>query len=133
MNKLGISLLCASAMCVTAAVLAEPLHPVYLAKYGGTYAENCDDAYGERLAILEDRLTFTDGELESVAKDILPSLSYWGRMPPEGFEIALLAGEAPGTSLMFLIYYDDEGLFILLDGRADDPSNDETRFRKCES
>ncbi len=133
MYKLGAICSLIGAIGVTPAVLADPLAPVYLEKYGGTYAKNCDDAHGERVSVLEERLTFTDGEVESVAEDILPSLSYWGRMPPEDFEIALLAGDAPDTSLMFLVYRDDEGLFILFDGRPDDPSNDGARFRKCES
>ena len=133
MYKLVAICILIGATGVTPAVLAETLPPVYLEKYGGTYAKNCADAQGERVSILEDRLTFTDGEVESVAKDILPSLSYWGRMPPDGFEIALLAGDTPDTSLMFLVYHDDEGLFILFDGRPDDPSNDGAKFRKCES
>ena len=72
--------------------LAEPLHPVYLESYGGTYSTNCDNAETVRLTILVDRLVLTDGDDEVVAEDILTNASYWGRMPPEGFEIALIAG-----------------------------------------
>lgn len=133
MYKLGAICILIGAISVTPAVLAEPLPPVYLEKYGGTYAKDCEDAQSERVSIFEDRLTSTDGEVESVAEDILPSLFYWGRMPPEGFEIALLAGDSPATSLMFLVYSDDDGLFILFDGRPGDPSNADAQYRKCES
>ena len=132
MLKLGAISILIGAIGIAPVVLADPLQPVYLEKYGGTYARNCADPQGERVSVLEDRLTYADGEAEKVAEDILPNLSYWGRMTPDDFEIALLAGETPDTSLLFLVYRDDEGFFILFDGQPDDPSNDGARFRKCD-
>lgn len=131
--KLFATSMLIGAIGATPAVVADPLPSVYLERYGGTYALDCEDAHGERVSVQEDRLTLNDGDVELVAEDILTNLSYWGRMPPEDFEIAMLAGDTPDTSLMFLVYRDADGLFILFDGRPDDPSNQDAQYRKCES
>ena len=118
----------AATLCSAIPVLAEPLHPVYLEKYGGTYSTNCDDAEADRLSILVDRLVFTSGDDEVVAEDILTNVSYWGRMAPEGFELALIAG-FKASGLVFLIHSDEQGTYILFE--EDTSSEDETRYYKC--
>lgn len=122
--------LLAATLCSTTPILAEPLHEVYLEKYGGTYSTNCDDAEADRLAILADRLVFTSGDEEVIAEDILTNVSYWGRMAPEGFELALLAGLDPENSLTFLVHSNEQGPYILLESHP--TSDDETRYYKCE-
>jgi len=118
-------------LCSTTPVLAEPLHPVYLEKYGGTYSTDCDNKQADRLTVLAEKLVFTSGDNDVVAEDILSNVSYWGRMTPDGWEIALLAGLDPANSLTFLIYSDEQGIYVVLE---EFPRPDaETRYYKCES
>jgi hypothetical protein len=129
----------AGAMCATIAVWAEPLDPVYLERYGGTYSTNCDDVQGERLSVFEDRLLLANGDREWVAEDILSDVYYWGRMPPDNFEIALMAGSEPDTTLVFLVHSGKQRLYILLEEHPDRTTNtgadsgEENRYFKCES
>ena len=127
LNRITAALLTAT-LCSSIQVLADPLHPVYLEKYGGTYSTDCDDAQANRLSILADKLVFTGSSDEVVAEDILANVSYWGRMPPEGWEIALMAG-LKADSLMFLIYSDEQGIYILLED--DTKFDEEARYYKC--
>ena len=130
MLKRIVGALLSATLCSTTSVLAEPLHPVYLEKYGGTYSTDCNDTEANRLTVSADQLVFTSADDEVVAEDILTNLSYWGRMPPDGWEIALLAGLNPDTSLMFLIYSDEQGMYILFEEQNN--YGDETRYDKCE-
>lgn len=122
--------LIAATLCSAMPILADPLPAVYLERFSGTYSTDCDDMQADRLTILVDKLIFTSGDDELVAKDILTNMSYWGRMPPDGFEIALLAGFEADTSLVFLIHSDEQGIYILLE--EDTTSDDEARYYKCE-
>ena len=138
MFKLRAIGLFTSAMCAATAAWAEPLDPVYFERYGGTYSTDCDDAQAERLTVFEDRLVFADGDRELVAEDVLANAFFWGRMPPEGFEIALIGGLKPESSLSFLLNSDEQGLYILLEWHPDGTENtdadtgDEIRYYKCE-
>ena len=127
LNRITAALLTAT-VCSSIQVLADPLHTVYLEKYGGTYSTDCDDAQANRLSILADKLVFTSSDDEVVAEDILTNVSYWGRMPPEGFELAMIAG-FKANGLVFLIHSDEHGFYILLE--EDTTSDEETRYYKC--
>jgi len=123
-RKLGAIFVLAGAISVTTATLAEPLDPVYMERYGGTYARNCSDAASERVSVHENQLIFTDGKREWVASDMLPNVFYWGRMPPEDFEIALLARNPQAASMIVLIYRDEDGLYLVFEGGAPNTDND---------
>jgi len=124
------TVLLAAAICAAASAWAEPLPPVYVERYAGTYSTDCDDERAARLSIFEDRLVFADTDLELVAEDILTNVSYWGRMPPEGFELALIAG-FKANGLVFLIHRDEQGVYILLE--EDATFDGKSRYYKCES
>ena len=116
---------------------ASPLDPAYLKLYGGTYSANCSDARADRLKVLADRLVFTSGNRELVAKDIEADVSYWGKSPPGNFEIALMGEVSPERGLLFLVYSDKRGLYIQLDGHPDvlkdigHSPEDETQYFLC--
>ncbi len=118
---------------------ADPLSPEYLTRFGGTYSADCSDAKADRLTILADRLIFASGNRELVASDIFADVYFWGRQPPDDFEIALMGELEPDRGLLFLVYSDKQGLYIRLDGHPDvlndigHSPEDVTRYYMCDS
>ena len=125
-----------SALLATCLSQAEPLPDVYLDAYGGTYSMDCGDPNADHVQVHVDRLVFSGQGEEWVGTDILPSLSYWGRNPPPGFEIALLGGEGP-ESVLLQIYADEAGKYILLEGYVEllaengEEHAEEPKFYRC--
>jgi hypothetical protein len=114
-----------------------PLDPETLRLYGGTYAAKCGDARFEHLQILADSLVIVRGDRQVVAKDIESSISFLGDEPPADFQIALSAEVKPDFGVVFLVYRDQRGEYLVLDGSPKmlqalgHRQGDATRHYKC--
>lgn len=114
-----------------------PLDPETLRLYGGTYAARCGDARFEHLQILADSLVIVRGDRQVVAKDIETSVSYFGNEPPADFQMALTADVKPEFGVVFLVYKDQRGEYLVLDGSPKmlqalgQRQGDTTRHYKC--
>lgn len=139
MQKTGVIGWLALTICMATAAFAEPLPEVYVERFGGMYALDCDDAQSERLTVLADRLILANSEGEWVGEQAMSNASYFGRsLPPEGYQVALIGGDSPSTFLTFVVFRDEKGIFILLEDRppasviAGANSDGAARYRKCE-
>ncbi len=134
MPRLVIALLIA-ALPATGFSQGETLDPVYVEAFGGMYSIDCSDPDADSLEVLADRLIFSGLGEEWVGTGILAARSYWGRNPPPGFEIALMGGNGP-EGLLFEVYIDEAGQYILMDGYKallgdGDESAEEPKFFHC--
>jgi len=113
------------------------LDRAYLEQYGGSYSADCEDDRADRLKVLLYRMVFESKKEELVTEDIEANASYWGDSPPEDFEIAFMGKVKKDRGLLFLVYGDEQGPYIQLDG---DPRilkgighspGEETRYYRC--
>ena len=82
-------------------------------------------------------MVFESKKEELVTEEIEANASYWGDSPPEDFEIAFMGEVKKDRGLLFLVYGDERGPYIQLDG---DPRilkdighspGEKTRYYRC--
>jgi len=126
-----------AAVLLTPFAHSAPLDAETLHRYGGTYAAKCGDPGFERLQILADSLVIVRGDRQVVAKDVESSVSYFGDPPPADFQLALTADVKPDFGVVFLVYKDQRGEYLVLDGSPKmlqalgQRQGDTTRHYKC--
>ena len=124
-----------TALPATALTQEETLDPNFADDVAGTYSLDCADPDADHLMVFIDKLVFSGADEEIVAAGVMSAFSYYGRMPPEGFEVALLGVGGP---LTFEVYSDEQGRYILAEGYPEDfgrgeSSDEEYRFYRCPS
>lgn len=131
----GLCLTCVVAFDADAALL----NAKELSLYGGTYSANCGDPHTQRLLVLADRISVIRGTNELRAGSVETQYSYFGNNPPREFEVALMGQVKPNVGLLFLVYRDKRGRYLVLDGHPQvlralgRRSNDPTRYYACAS
>lgn len=114
------------------------LDPDSFKRWGGTYLSDCANNASPRITVFEEALVFLEGDKRIASSQVQAAFSYFGRSPPEGYEVALLGDISEERQLLAIVHHDDEGYYILLD--ADPKTRDQIspsvlklKYRRCGS
>lgn len=86
-------------------------------QFGGTYRADCGNDASSKITVFENDVVFLNGSKRIAGTKVETSYSYFGNSAPEGFQAALMS-DTPQGQLLALVYEDDKGRYIKLDGDA---------------
>ena len=90
-----------------------------LRQFGGRYAADCANPAAPRLRVGADALLVEQAGQRMTGTNAQSAYSYFGNSaPPKNFQVALLGEVRGGPQLIFMVYADTAGPYILLDGDA---------------
>lgn len=84
---------------------------------GGTYMAECGNNASSKVTVFENDVVFLNGSKRVAGTNVEASYSYFGNSVPEGFLVALTS-DTPQGQLLVLVYQDDKGTYLKLDGDA---------------
>jgi hypothetical protein len=90
--------------------------------YGGTFLSDCGNNASPRVTLFEDAIVFLQGNRRIAASNLQPAASWYGNSPPEGHLMTFLSATPDGKEIMFEVYENEAGRYVLLAGDAIDPS-----------
>jgi hypothetical protein len=140
MTGMPSRLMTAALLCTLAAAPAlarDKLDNQAVARFGGTYAIDCNDKASPRLHVVPDALIVDRGKQRMTASNPTTRYYYFGSHPPKNFRVALLAKVRGEFELRFMVTDEGEGNLIEIQG-ADKvlgtlgPSVVGRSFRRCE-
>ncbi len=122
-------LACATAgmLCAPPAQAEDGIDATALRQFGGRYAIDCTDPAGTQLRVAADALIVEQAGQRMTGRNPVSAYGHFGASaPPKNFQIAL-SGEVRsaarseargGPRLIFLVYADEAGPYIVIDGDA---------------
>lgn len=88
-----------------------------LRQFGGRYAADCANPAGAQLRVGADALLVEQAGQRMTGHKPMSAYSYFGNgAPPKDFQVALIGEVRGGPQLIFMVYADNAGPYILLDG-----------------
>lgn len=134
-RRLIAGLLCAISLAPAAA--REKLENETIAKFGGTYAVDCNNKSSPRLHVVPDALIVDHGKQRMTAQDPMAWYNYLGPSAPKTFKVALQAKVRGEFELLFMVRDEGEGNVIDINGAANvratlGPGVVGQKFRQCE-
>lgn len=84
--------------------------------WGGTYLSDCAKNTSARITVFADALVFIEGNKRVATPGVTPQASFFGNSSPEDFRTALVGEYPDGSQLIALVYEDDKGKYITIDG-----------------
>jgi hypothetical protein len=139
MNRIRLVRLClAAGLLAPVAVPAQQqrLSADELKAYGGSYAVECARLDAPRLIVAADAISVERDGQRLVGRNVTASASYYGRSPPKNFEAAVIGAVRGGGQMMFMVYADNAGRYVLIEAepRVQDalgPALLKARYRSC--
>jgi len=104
-------------LLAVAAPASAALNADAMKQLGGTYMAECGDNASVKVTVFENDVVFLNGSKRIAGTNAEPSYSFFGNSPPEGF-LAAVTSDTPQGQLLALVYEDDKGPYIKLDGDA---------------
>ena len=132
-RRVATCLLAASPVLVQAGIDAPALR-----QFGGRYAVDCANPAVPQLRVTADALLVEQAGQRMTGRKPVSAYSYFGNSaPPKNFQVALLSEVRGGPQLIFMVYADPAGPYILLDGDAKvlaalTKTLTTPRYRRCE-
>lgn len=84
--------------------------------YAGVYSNACSDRSKPMVRFYDDVMTVEQGGKAVTAKPFKVSKNHLGATPPKDFKTAYVGDVKGGDGLVFVIYHNAEGLFVVLEG-----------------
>lgn len=84
--------------------------------YGGTYSSECSNSAAPRLRVVADTLMVEAGTKRMTGRNVQAAYSFFGQSPPPNYQVALLSEVRGGAQLIFIVYRDKSGQYIMLEG-----------------
>jgi hypothetical protein len=109
--------------------------------YGGTYSTDCSNPTAPKLQ-LQETLKVEFNNKRMTGTNLMAAYSYYGQNPPPNHQVTLISDVRGDAQLMFDVYRDKAGLYVLLQG---DPkvetalagvlgkSQTRSKFRDCDA
>ena len=134
-RPLTLGLLCAIAL--TPAAARDKLDNPTIARFGGSYAVDCNDKLSPRLHVVPDALIVDRGKQRMTAHDPIAWYHYLGPKAPKTFKVALQARVRGEFELLFMVSNEGDGNIIDINGAANvratlGPTVVGQKFRQCE-
>ncbi len=85
--------------------------------FGGTYKVSCSDNASPKAMILADSLVFLHGTKQIAGRNVQAAASFLGPNVPPEYRTVLLS-EVAGQQLLFVLYEDNSGYYLTVDGDA---------------
>ena len=104
--------------------------------YGGSYAVECGKPDAPRLSVTADAISVERDGQRLVGRNVMASVSHFGRSPPKNFVAALIGEVRGGGQMMFMVYADQAGRYALIEAEpsvqaALGPALLKARYRSC--
>jgi hypothetical protein len=97
------------------ALAAHALDAASAKALAGTYAVDCRKPAGVRVRVAADTLAVAQGQKEVASHDVQRAMTYSGQTPPAGYEGTLLGDIPTAQSLVFHVYRDVKGVYLIVD------------------
>jgi hypothetical protein len=91
----------------------------FLEVYGGDYMIDCADPASAKATVFDTTLVFLDDERRIAGGNADVASSYFGNSPPENFLMALLGDLPDARQMIWMVYQDESGMYLLIDGDGD--------------
>jgi hypothetical protein len=91
----------------------------FLEIYGGSYMIDCADPASAKATVFDTALVFLDGNTRIAGSNADAAFSYFGNSPPENFLMALLSDLPDAGQMIWMVYQDDSGMYLTIDGDGD--------------
>lgn len=88
----------------------------FLANYGGSYMVDCADPASAKATVFGTELVFLDGERRVAGSNADVASSWFRNSPPENFLMALLSELPDSGQMIWMVYQDESGLYLTIDG-----------------
>lgn len=111
----------ATLLALTGAVLPvqAALDEEWLGIYGGDYKAECAEPLSSTATVSAESLEFRSGETRVASSSADAAHSWFGYSPPDSFLLALLGDLPGGKQMIWLLYQDDSGLYLTMEGDGD--------------
>ncbi len=84
--------------------------------WGGTYSTNCGNPSAPRLRVVSDALMVEQNNKRLTGRNVQAQHSFFGNSPPPDYQVALASEVRRDIQLLFIVYQDRSGLYIVPDG-----------------
>jgi Inhibitor of vertebrate lysozyme (Ivy) len=105
-----------AAFAVGTPVMALDFGPESVKLYGGDYSPDCNNPSAGRARVAADVLAVERGGKRIIGRNLQDAVSYFGPEPPPDYLTTLLSEVPGGEQLLFIVYRDRTGQYILLAG-----------------
>jgi len=113
------------ALVATTAVLIAAASPAWsqskldadsIRLWGGIYSTNCGNPTAPRLRVVSDALMVEQNNKRLTGRNVQAQHSFFGNSPPPDYQVALVGEVRRDLQLLFIVYQDRSGLYIVPDG-----------------
>jgi hypothetical protein len=109
----GVTFACVAASVPTCAL---DFGPDSLKAYGGTYSPACGNPSAPRARVAADAIMVEARGKRMTGHNLQDAVSYFGPEPPPNYETTLLGEVRGGQGLMFVMYRDESGQYLEIQG-----------------
>lgn len=115
MARTSGALLVSALAAAPLALAAHALDAASTKALAGTYAVDCRKPAGVRVRVAADSLAVAQGQKEVASHDVQRATTYSGQTAPAGYEGTLLGDIPKAQSLVFHVYRDAKGVYLIVD------------------